>query len=975
MSILNKILGDPNEKIIKVLQSTIDKINNLEKEFENLSDDELKKKTQEFADVAREKQSEDLQKYLNEILPEAFALVRESSKRVLGMRHYDVQLIGGIILHRGQIAEMKTGEGKTLVATLPLFLNALSKKGVQLITVNDYLAQIGAGWMAPVYHLLGLTTGVIIHDAAFTYDPEYIDDSQYDPRLKHFRPIKRKEAYECDVLYGTNNEFGFDYLRDNMAPSLEKMVQRDLYYTIVDEIDSILIDEARTPLIISAPAEESGDKYFKFAQLVLRLKENEDYNVDEKMRAATLTEAGMSKMEKLLGVDNIYTSGGIREVHHIEQALKAHALFKRDKDYVVKDGEIIIVDEFTGRLMHGRRYSEGLHQAIEAKEGVKVQRESQTLATITFQNYFRMYEKLSGMTGTAITEAEEFSKIYNLEVLAIPTNKPNVRKDMNDLIYRTEAGKYKAIIEEIKRRNKMGQPVLVGTISIENNELLADMMQKNGLNPEILNAKNHEKEARIIAQAGKLGAITIATNMAGRGVDIVLGGAEPSSAKASDGKPSKEWEEWKKENENVKEAGGLHVIGTERHESRRIDNQLRGRAGRQGDQGSSQFFVSTEDDLMRIFGGDRMKNIMTTLRLPEDMPIENKMISKSIESAQKKVEGNNFDMRKHLVEYDDVINKHREAIYKRRRNILELTEQKNNENLSGLSKLENSKSQISNHKQTPNSNNQNSKHEREEQKFSSLANIILEMVENEIEQVVTFHTSAEYIKEWNLNEIYQVASTIFPVEEKLKTDLSEFTKEENKLDKIKARTAIIEHLIKLSKDVYIKIQEKSKEIGLEWMQIEKAILIRSIDTLWVEHLETMASVRQGIGLRGYGQRDPLVEYKKEAYRLYNELINLIQKEVVYSIYKVGMIEEQASQEFSAPSLADRAKQFNAPSKTMDKSTTSFSGFKQASPNNTSDSGTVDLVKQKVKNEEGDKVGRNDLCPCGSGKKYKKCHGV
>ena len=948
MKILGKFLGDPNEKTIKSLQPTIDKINELEKEFEGLSDEELKKKTLGFVEIAQKKEDEELQKYLDEILPEAFALVRIASQRVLGMRHYDVQLIGGVILHRGQIAEMKTGEGKTLVATLPLYLNALSKKGVQLITVNDYLSRIGAGWMAGVYHLLGLTTGVIVHDAAFIYDPEYSDDSQYDPRLKHFRPIERREAYECDILYGTNNEFGFDYLRDNMVPELEKRVQRDLYYTIVDEIDSILIDEARTPLIISAPAEESGDKYFKFAQLVTRLKENEDYNVDEKMRAATLTENGITKMEKWLNVDNIYTSGGIREVHHIEQALKAHALFKKDRDYVIKEGVVVIVDEFTGRLMHGRRYSEGLHQAIEAKEGVKVQRESQTLATVTFQNYFRMYEKLSGMTGTAITEAEEFSKIYKLEVLAIPTNKPMIRNNMNDLIYRTEEGKYKAIIEEVKKRNKKGQPILVGTISIENNEFLVDLMQKNGLNPEILNAKNHEKEARIIAQAGSLGAITIATNMAGRGVDIVLGGAEPAFAsssaeatadkKATAGKPEKEWEEWEKEHEKIKELGGLHVIGTERHESRRIDNQLRGRAGRQGDPGSSQFFVSTDDDLMRIFGGDRMKNIMATLRLPEDMPIENKMISKSIESAQRKVEGNNFDIRKHLVEYDDVINKHREAIYKRRREILELIK------------------------------------ESDESDKNKLSEIIFEMVENEIENVVTFHTQAEQIKDWNLEEIYQVASTIFPVEEKLKTDLSDFTKEENKLDKIKARTAIIEHLIKLAKEVYKKIQEKSGEAGLDWAQIEKAILVRSIDTLWVEHLETMASVRQGIGLRGYGQRDPLVEYKKEAYRLYNELTNLIQKEVVYSIYKVGMVDEQASQEFSAPSLSDRAKQFNAPSKVMDASTTSFSGFKQASPENTSDSGSVDMVKQKIKNEEGEKVGRNDPCPCGSGKKFKKCCG-
>src|SRR3989339_800319 len=606
---------------------------------------------------------------------------------------------------------MKTGEGKTLVATTPLYLNALTGEGVQLITVNDYLARVGAGWMAPVYHLLGLTTGVLIHDSALQYDPEFIDDSQYDKRLKHFRPVSRKEAYACDILYGTNNEFGFDYLRDNMVPSLEKMAQRKLYYAIVDEVDSILIDEARTPLIISAPAEESTDKYNKFMQLVGRLKENEDYNIDEKMRAATLTDEGISKMEKWLGVDNIYTTGGVREVHHIEQALKAQVLFKYDRDYVVKDGEVIIVDEFTGRLMHGRRYSEGLHQAIEAKEGVKIQRESETLATITFQNYFRMYEKLAGMTGTAATEAEEFSKIYNLETVIIPTHKPNIRKDFNDLIYKSEIGKFKAIIQNVKERHEKGQPVLIGTVSIEKNELLARFMEQNGLQPQVLNAKNHEKEAKMIAQAGKPGVITIATNMAGRGVDIILGG-DPVN---------------KEEQKKVLELGGLHVIGTERHESRRIDNQLRGRAGRMGDPGSSQFFVSAEDDLMRIFGGDRMKSIMTTLRVPEDMPIENKLISKSIESAQTKVEGNNFDIRKHLVEYDDVINKHRETKYK-------------------------------------------------------------------------------------------------------------------------------------------KIKERAEEIGLDWKEIEKSILIRSIDTLWIEHLEAMSSVRQGIGLRGYGQRDPLVEYKKEAFR-------------------------------------------------------------------------------------------------------------
>jgi len=946
MGILDKIFGDPNEKIIKSLQPLVDQINGLEKKFEKMSDEELREMTSVFIKATADKEGEELDRKLNEFLPEAFAVVREAAKRTLGQRHYDVQLIGGIILHRGQIAEMRTGEGKTLVATLPLYLNALTGKGVHLVTVNDYLSRVGAGWMAPVYHLLGLSCSVIIHDAAYVYDPEFSDDSQYDERLKHFRPVERKQAYQCDILYGTNNEFGFDYLRDNMVSSLDKMVQRELNYAIVDEVDSILIDEARTPLIISAPAEESTDKYYKFAQLVQRLKENEDYNIDEKMRAATLTESGIAKMEKWLGVDNIYTSGGIREVHHIEQALKAYALFKRDRDYVVKEGQVIIVDEFTGRLMHGRRYSEGLHQAIEAKEGVQIQRESQTLATITFQNYFRMYHKLAGMTGTAVTEAEEFAKIYNLETVVIPTHRPTIRKDLNDLIYRTEEGKFKAVVAEIKRRYEKGQPVLVGTISIEKNELLGEMLEREGVKAQILNAKHHEKEAKIIAQAGKLGAVTIATNMAGRGVDIILGGNPPD----------------KEEQKKVIELGGLHVIGTERHESRRIDNQLRGRAGRQGDPGSSQFYVSMEDDLMRIFGGDRMKSLMTTLRVPEDMPIENRMISKSIESAQRKVEGHNFDIRKHLVEYDDVINKHREAIYKRRRRILELAESGNTNEI--------------NPKQISNSNDQISKVE------NSLTDIILEMVENEIEQVVSFHTALDAVKDWNLNEIYQVASTIFPVEEKLKNDLSDYTKNGDKLDKAKARTAIIEHLVNLANNSYRNMCLQAKEAGLNWQEIEKAILIRSIDTLWVEHLEAMDYMRRGIGLRGYGQRDPLVEYKKEAYLLYNELNNLIQKQVVYSIFKVADISQ-----FAAPSLVDRAKQFSAPSKVMDQSTSSFSGFKVADKDGGSasikPSGATagkDLVKAKVKDASGKKVGRNDPCPCGAKKpdgtpkKYKHCCG-
>ncbi|MFA4941291.1 MAG: preprotein translocase subunit SecA [Patescibacteria group bacterium] len=926
MGIFGKIFGDPNEKIIKSLHPIIEEINSFEPKFEKMSDEELKGMTEEFRKklgVGKDFKTleiEAIEKDLNSILPEAFAVVREASKRILGQRHYDVQLMGGIILHRGQIAEMKTGEGKTLVATLPLYLNALTGRGVHLITVNDYLSRVGAGWMAPVYHALGLSTGVIIHDTAFVYDPEFSDDSQYDDRLKHFRKVPRKEAYDCDITYGTNNEFGFDYLRDNMVGSLAQMVQRGLNYTIVDEIDSILIDEARTPLIISAPAEESTDKYYKFSQLVARLEENEDYNIDEKMRTSTLTEGAIAKMEKWLGVENIYVAGGMRDVHHIEQALKARVLFKKDRDYVVKEGQVIIVDEFTGRLMHGRRYSEGLHQAIEAKEGLEIQRESQTLATITFQNYFRMYKKLSGMTGTAVTEAEEFYKIYKLETVVIPTQKPMARKDYNDLIYRTEEGKFKAVIEDAKEKNKLGQPVLIGTISIEKNELLAEMMEREGLHPQVLNAKNHEKEAQIISQAGRLGAITIATNMAGRGVDIILGGNPPE----------------KEEQKKVVEAGGLHVVGTERHESRRIDNQLRGRAGRQGDPGSSRFYVSTEDDLMRIFGGDRMKNLMKTLRVPEDMPIENSIISKSIESAQKKVEGNNFDIRKHLVEYDDVINKHRETIYKRRREILELTE---------------------------NSNSQ----EKSAQSENLLSDMILGMVESEIEQVISFHTASEYIKDWNLKEIYEVVSTIFPVERKLEKELAGFAEEEGKLNKAKARTVIIEHLFKLAQENYEKMRGQFKGIGVDFKEVEKAILIRSIDTLWIEHLDAMDYMRRGIGLRGYGQHDPLVEYKKEAYHLFNELNNLIQKEVVYSIFKIGDVKQ-----VKAPSLADRAKNFSAPSKVMDESSSSFSGFKKAEKR--SNSATIDMVKPKQKDASGEKIGRNDPCPCGSGKKYKKCCG-
>ncbi len=893
MAFLSKLFGDPNAKIVKSLQPIIDQINSLEPEMQAKSDTELKALTSEFKERLANKPWEEQAKIIEDILPAAFAVVREASRRVLGQRHYDVQLVGGIVLHRGQIAEMRTGEGKTLVATLPIYLNALAGRGVHLVTVNDYLSKVGAGWMGQVYNFLGLTSSVIIHDAAYQYDPEFVDDTQYDERLQHFRPITRREAYYCDITYGTNNEYGFDYLRDNMVSEVYQMVQRPLHYAIVDEIDSILIDEARTPLIISGSINETTDKYYRFAELVKRLAENEDYNVDEKMRAATLTEEGITKMEKWLGMGNIYVEGGVREVHHIEQALKSQVLFKKDKDYVVKDGEIIIVDEFTGRLMPGRRYSEGLHQAIEAKEGVEVQKESQTLATVTFQNYFRMYQKLSGMTGTAVTEAEEFYKIYNLDTIVIPTHKPMIRQDLNDLIYRNEEAKYMAVIQDVKERHAKGQPVLIGTISIEKNEILANMMQREGLEPQMLNAKNHFKEAQIISQAGRLGGITLATNMAGRGVDIILGGNPPE----------------KDEQDKVLALGGLHVIGTERHESRRIDNQLRGRAGRQGDPGSSQFYVSTDDDLMRIFGGDRMKKIMTTLKVPEDMPIQNSLISNSIESAQKKVEGNNFDIRKHLVEYDDVINKHREAIYRRRREILEKYTE---ENPNGLSE------------------------------------VILDLVSEEIISVINFHTAGER-QSWNLQEIAEVVKTIVDVDVK------------DQIAEKKESQEIVNFILDLVNEKYQELRKGFQDMDVNFKEVEKGMMIRAIDVLWIEHLETIDYLRRGIGLRGYGQHDPLVEYKAEAYRLFSELNGLIRQQIVYSIFKTGeaLSTNTADRLLTLAQNDQRRLRYQAPEKTA---------VEENAHQN------ADLVTLKTKNEEGEKVGRNDLCPCGSGKKYKKCCG-
>jgi len=906
MSFLTKIFGDPNQRVLGQMQKTVSQINTFEPALEKLSDEELKQQTAKFKEQLAGGATPD------EILPEAFATVREAAKRVLGQRHFDVQMVGAIALHRGHIAEMKTGEGKTLTATCPLYLNALTGSGAHLVTVNDYLSRIHADWMGPIYDFLGLSVGCLQHESSFKFSRQN-ERREGDPVLdvQNLIPCTRRDAYACDILYGTNNEFGFDYLRDNMVWRQEDMVQRPLHYAIVDEVDSILIDEARTPLIISAPDMESTDKYYQFSQIVKRLNVNADYNIDEKMRAATLTEAGIAKVEQALGVENIYTDRGIADVHHIEQALKAQVLFKKDKDYVVKDDEIIIIDEFTGRMMLGRRYSEGLHQAIEAKEGVKVQRESKTLATISFQNYFRLYEKLAGMTGTAATEAEEFYKIYKLEVTTIPTNKPMIRLDANDRIYKTDKGKYEAITREVKERHQKGQPVLIGTISIEKNELLAELLSAEGIDCQILNAKHHDKEAHIIAQAGKPGAVTVATNMAGRGVDIILGGYPFNET------------EYKK----VVSSSGLFILGTERHESRRIDNQLRGRSGRQGDPGDSRFFISLDDDLLRVFGSDRLKSIMTTLGVPEDMPIENKMISKSIEQAQKKVETHNFDIRKHLVEYDDVMNKQRETIYKKRRQFL-----------AGVDTKE----------------------------------FVLSAVENEISNLVSFHTANNDETTWNLTEIYEAVGTIFSVKPELRKTLEDLRKEAgNREEDYLAREMIINYLKKLAVEQYNALEENvnlmpndQPEI-LPMRQVERGILLRVVDTLWIEHLETMQYLRTGIGLRGYGQRDPLVEYKRESLNLFKELLMMIDRQIAYSIYKIGLVAPRQVNKEEAPKnlrLQGASEQ------------SAFAG----------DEGLKEMQADKIIKDsshfDGQKVGRNEPCPCGATKpdgmpiKFKNCHG-
>ncbi len=882
------IFGDPNKKLIKKLQPTVEKVNELEQKFESFSLADAKKKTEEFKERLKNKES------LDDLLPEAFALVRKVSQLTIGLRHYDVQVMGGLVLHQGNIAEMKTGEGKTLVATLPAYLNALTGKGVHIVTVNDYLAKRDAAWMGQVYNALGLSIACVNNRASFIYknpDENFSDlDKEHDEKgsfkiVKEFlQPCSRKEAYACDVTFCTNNELGFDYLRDNMAPSEEEMVGRGTNFAIVDEVDSILIDEARTPLIISAPAEDSTELYAQFARIIPHLKENEHYNIDEKLRAVTLTEKGIEKIENILNVKNIYDTdvlgkSGLRYIHHLEQALRAQTLFKKDKDYVVKDGEIIIVDEFTGRLMPGRRYSEGLHQALEAKENVTVQRESKTLASITFQNYFRLYDKLSGMTGTAATSAEEFSKVYNLNIVQIPSNKENIRKDLPDVIYKNEKGKYQAVVKEIKKQHEIGRPVLVGTASIEKNEYLSVLLKREGVKHEVLNAKNHEQEGEIIAQAGRFGAVTIATNMAGRGVDIILGG-----------NPLLE-----KEANKVKELGGLCVLGTERHEARRTDNQLRGRAGRQGDPGSSQFFLSLEDDLMRIFGGDKVKGMMDTLRVPDDQPIANSIISKSIESAQKKVEGHHFDSRNYVLKYDEVLNKQRKAIYKMRRDILK---------------------------------------EKDTRKK------VLDFIFTEISDFIFAHTQDDYPEKWNIKEIFEDMNALMSVDSEVLVELEKIAKKEN-LEPEKRRAEIKDYLFKIADSLY---KKKEQELGEDVMrQAEKAIMLRTIDSLWMDNLENIDYLRDSVGLRAYGQKDPLVEFKNEAHIMFKELLLSIGKNISNTIYKIGPVTEARE----APRQVIMSNQF------------------------------LNQVNNQAekKGKISEKVGRNDPCPCGSGKKYKRCHGA
>ncbi len=873
LKLFQSLLGDPSERIVKQLrEGLLPRVTALEPEFERLPDGTLREKLAELRERAKDESLESL-------MPETFALVREASKRTLGQRHHDVQLIGGAVLFSGKIAEMKTGEGKTLVATLPLVLNALEGRGGHLVTPNDYLSRMGAGWMGPIYALLGLTVAVITHEFAGVYDPSYEDPTRHgDDRLNHFRPVPRREAYLADITYGTNNEFGFDYLRDNMVIRREDLVQRELHYAIVDEVDFILIDEARTPLIISGQVEQSTDSYYRFAKLIPRLQAERDYRVDEKIRTATLTEDGVATLEGLLGIDNLTDPAHIELMHHAQQALRAHTLYHRDVEYVVKDGQVIIVDEFTGRLMFGRRYSDGLHQAIEANEGVKIEKESQTLATITFQNYFRMYHRLAGMTGTAKTEEAELTQIYNLPVVVIPTHRPMVREDLPDLIYKHEKAKTQAVAAEIEEWYKKRRPVLVGTRSIEKSEALSALLRRRGVSHQVLNAKYHEKEAEIIAQAGRSGAITIATNMAGRGVDIILGGNPPDAEDA----------------ERVRGMGGLHIIGTERHEARRIDNQLRGRAGRQGDAGSSRFYVALDDELMRLFAGERIAGIMERLGIEDDVPIEHAMVSRQIEGAQKKVESYHFDMRKHVLEYDDVMNVQRKVIYAERRKILE-----------GESVREN----------------------------------VLNFIESLVGDLVDGFCSSEVRpEEWDLPGLIAEAQALFP----LPADLSEESLRGLAASEVKER------LLTAALAAY---EAKVQAIGPDMMrELERVVLLQTLDRKWIDHLYAMDALREGIGLRAYGQANPLIEYQKEGYALFEQLKHDVLEETVKFLYLV-----QVQPTAALPAQPARP---------------AYRVARQDGDGERSRGGAGGTAVQV----RAAKVGRNDPCPCGSGKKYKKCHG-
>jgi preprotein translocase subunit SecA len=874
-AIARKLFGSKTDRDLKRLEPLVQAVNELEPKFRELSEEAIRLKTEEFRNRISNGETVD------ELLPEAFALVREASIRTLGMRHFDVQLIGGIVLHQGKIAEMKTGEGKTLAATLPVYLNALSGLGVHVVTVNDYLARRDSEWMGTIYKYLGLSVGVIVHD---------LDDDE------------RRNAYNCDVTYGTNNEFGFDYLRDNMKFALEDYVQRELHYAIVDEVDSILIDEARTPLIISGPTHENTDRYYKINRIIPGLHKETHYTIDEKARSVVLTEEGVARVEKSLNVSNLYDPAQMETLHHVTQALKSHTLFKKDVDYIVKDGQVIIVDEFTGRLMPGRRYSDGLHQALEAKEGVKIENENQTLATITFQNYFRMYDKLAGMTGTADTEAAEFKKIYNLEVVVIPTNLPMVRTDHSDLIYKTEQEKFDAAVEEIKELFQRGQPVLVGTISIEKSEYLARRLKKLGIPHNVLNAKNHALEAEIVAQAGRYKAVTISTNMAGRGTDIVLGGNPVflARAKAKKGEDSEEYaqllEELKHQSElergKVLEAGGLHILGTERHESRRIDNQLRGRSGRQGDPGSSRFYLSLEDDLMRIFGGERVRMIMERVGMEDGEPIEHKYTTRAIENAQKKVEAHNFDIRKHLIEFDDVMNKQREVVYSQRRFIL------GGEDLKGT---------------------------------------IQDMIEDLVgEMVERFTNDHPHYDDWDIPALVEALWGQFGI----RFRFDSLPPEEKTVE------GVTEHIIQEAVAAY---ERKEQEVTPEVMrELEKYVMLQSVDNQWKDHLLSMDHLKEGIGLRGYGQRDPLKEYQREGYDIFLDMSNRIKGETVRNIFLVRIAAADELEELATAREQD-----------MHLSRGESDG---------SDS------RSKTVRRQTEKIGRNDPCPCGSGKKYKKCCG-